>query len=170
MKKLFFSLSLIAAFFVYLILKRSGGTVAIAPATPVNTAGTGPKKPTPSAPVAQTTPTPSQTPTTPTAPAPQPKPNGLYNDGTYVGSVADAYYGNVQVKAIIQNGKIADVQFLQYPNDRGTSIEINSQAMPYLKQEAIQAQNAQVDVISGATQTSAAFVQSLSDALAQAKA
>jgi uncharacterized protein with FMN-binding domain len=75
----------------------------------------------------------------------------------------------VQVKAVIQAGKIADVQFLQYPNDRRTSIRINNIAMPYLITEAIQAQSAQVDVISGATLTSQAFAQSLQSALATAK-
>jgi uncharacterized protein with FMN-binding domain len=92
-----------------------------------------------------------------------------YKNGSYTGSVADAYYGNVQVKAVIANGKISDVQFLQYPNDRSTSQMINSQAMPLLTQEAIQVQSAQVDGVSGATQTSRAFIQSLSNALSQAK-
>ena len=99
-----------------------------------------------------------------------PKKKGLYNDGTYVGSVADAYYGNVQVQAVISNGKIVDVQFLNYPQDRSTSRRINSVAMPYLTQEAISAQSANVNGVSGASDTSAAFKQSLSSALAQAQA
>lgn len=94
---------------------------------------------------------------------------GLYADGSYTGNPADAYYGTVQVQAIIQNGKIANVKFLQYPSDRNTSRYINSQAMPMLTQEAIQAQSAQVDGVSGATATSGAFKQSLASALAQAK-
>jgi len=93
-----------------------------------------------------------------------------YKDGSYTGSVADAQWGNIQVKAIIQNGKIKDVQFLQAPNDRNRSIRINDSADPQLASEAIQAQSAQVDVVTGATDTSDAFVQSLSDALSQAKA
>jgi uncharacterized protein with FMN-binding domain len=93
----------------------------------------------------------------------------MYVDGSYTGSQADAYYGIVQVKATVQNGRLASVSFLQYPNDRSTSRYINSQAMPYLKQEALQAQSANVDVVSGATDTSMAFQQSLGDALAQAK-
>ena len=95
--------------------------------------------------------------------------SGLYADGSYTGSPADAYYGMVQVKAIIRNGQIADVQFLQYPNDRDTSRAISAQAMPLLTQEAIQAQSAQVNGVSGATETSGAFVQSLASALALAK-
>lgn len=108
------------------------------------------------------------------APAMQPPPaprqiGGLYADGSYAGSPADAYYGTVQVKAVVQNGRIADVQFLQYPSDRSTSRYINGQAMPLLTQEAIRAQSAQVDGVSGATFTSQAFAESLAAALAQAK-
>lgn len=91
-----------------------------------------------------------------------------YKDGTYTGSVADAFYGNIQVQAIIQGGKITGIKFLQYPNDRPNSVAINQQAMPYLQQEAIQAQSANVDGVSGATDTSIAFKQSLSAALSQA--
>ena len=94
---------------------------------------------------------------------------GTYKDGTYTGSAADAFYGTIQVQATIQNGKITDVQFLQYPNDRDDSIQINQMAMPQLKQEAIQAQSANVDIVSGATDSSQAFMQSLGSALSQAK-
>lgn len=93
-----------------------------------------------------------------------------YKDGSYTGDSVDAYYGYVQVKATISGGKITDVQFLDYPQDRQHSIDINSQAMPYLKEEAISAQSANVDIISGATQTSRAFQESLQSALDQAKA
>lgn len=94
---------------------------------------------------------------------------GAYKDGIYIGSSADAFYGTIQVQAIVKNGKLADVQFLQYPNDRSESIQINQPAMPVLKQEALQAQSAQVDVVSGATDSSQAFMQSLASALSQAK-
>lgn len=92
-----------------------------------------------------------------------------YSDGSYTGTATDAYYGTVQVEAIIQNGKIADVVFLQHPNMHENSIFINGQAMPLLTQEAIQAQSAQVDGVSGATFTSAAFKESLASALMKAK-
>ena len=92
-----------------------------------------------------------------------------YKDGTYTGSPADAFYGTIQVKAVISKGKITDVQFVQYPNDRMRSVAINTVAMPNLKQEAIQAQSATVDIVSGATDSSNAFMQSLASALNQAK-
>ena len=92
-----------------------------------------------------------------------------YKDGAYTGSSADAYYGSIQVQVTISGGKITDVAFLNYPHDRGTSVSINTQAMPYLKQEAIAAQSANVNIVSGATDSSLAFRQSLASALAQAK-
>lgn len=98
-----------------------------------------------------------------------PKKNSLYNDGEYVGDSVDAYYGNVQVKVVISGGKLADVVFLDHPQDRGTSIRINNYAMPLLKQEAIQAQSANVNGVSGASATSPAFIESLKSALDQAK-
>lgn len=119
------------------------------------------------------TPTPTPTPTsipqaTPTS-APTPTQSSGYKDGTFVGAVADAFYGNIQVQAVMQGGKIVDVQFLQYPNDRSHSIEINQYAMPILKSEEIQAQSANVDIVSGATDSSQAFIQSLQTALNKSK-
>ena len=93
-----------------------------------------------------------------------------YKDGSYTGKSSDAFYGYVQVRATIMGGKLADITILDYPQDRDNSVEINNSALPLLKQEAIQAQTAQVDGISGATDTSKAFTESLADALAQAKA
>jgi uncharacterized protein with FMN-binding domain len=124
--------------------------------------------PSPTESLSNTNSTPTDTPPPTPAPTSTPTPAGKYKNGTYTGSVADAYYGNVQVQATISGGKITGVKFLQYPNDRSTSRQINSQAMPYLQQEAIQAQSAQVDGVSGASDTSAAFMQSLAAALSQA--
>ena len=93
---------------------------------------------------------------------------GQYSDGTYTGSSVNVYYGNVQVSVTISSGKISDVKFLSYPNSHSTSVYINQQVMPYLKQEAIKSQNSNVQVISGATFTSEGFIQSLSAALKKA--
>jgi len=95
-------------------------------------------------------------------------PSGKLADGNYQGPLADAYYGDVQVQAIVQNGQIASVRVLKYPADRNTSRYINSQALPILEQEVIQAQSGQVDIVSGATLTSEAFMQSLNGALQNA--
>lgn len=153
MKKFIVAISIICAFVLYSFVYHSN-TVALVPTNP--TKSNGPTS-TSTAGVAPTT----------TAGTTS---GSLYKNGSYTGSVADAQWGNIQVKAIIQNGKITDVQFLQYPNDRNRSIDINNYADPQLTSEAIQAQSAQVDVISGATDSSEAFIQSLSAALSQAKA
>ena len=105
------------------------------------------------------------------APAPKPAPTPVaskYKDGSYTGATVDAYYGYVQVKATVSGGKLTDVAFLQYPNTHSTSVYINSQAIPMLKQEALAVQSANVNIISGATATSEGFRQSLSDALTKA--
>jgi uncharacterized protein with FMN-binding domain len=98
-----------------------------------------------------------------------PASSGQYKDGSYTGASADAYYGNIQVKAIIQGGKITDVQFLDSPHEAPNSLRVNGMARPILTQEAIQAQNANIDGATGATFSSKAFIESLSSALAQAK-
>lgn len=115
--------------------------------------------------------------TKPVVEAPAPKPQvttppvqtGKYKDGSYRGDSVDAYYGNVQVLAVISGGKIKDVQFLDYPKGRQTSVRINERAMPYLTSEAIVAQDSNVDTISGASFTSDAFRKSLASALVKAK-
>jgi uncharacterized protein with FMN-binding domain len=92
-----------------------------------------------------------------------------YKDGTYTGTVADAIYGQLQVAVTISGGKITDVAFPVYPNGPGHTSQVSASALPALKQEAIASQSANVSVVSGATQDSAAFQESLASALTQAK-
>ena len=85
----------------------------------------------------------------------RPRPSsGFYKDGIYTGSEVVGFYGNVQVQAVIKGGKIISVRFLEYPQYRITSIHINQEAIPLLQQEVIQAQSAQVNIVTGATLTS----------------
>ena len=92
----------------------------------------------------------------------------LYKDGKYDGNIVDAYYGYIQVRAIIESGILTGVQFLSYPSDRSYSVEINKRAMPILEAEAIKNQSANVDIVAGATNTSNAFRSSLGSALSLA--
>jgi uncharacterized protein with FMN-binding domain len=168
MKKFFLSFAVFVVSAGYVVYQYTGGGSANAAVTTTNNTST-PQTTS----VSIYTPTPTQITTQTPIPAPTPtpvtKPKGQYADGTYTGAGADAYYGTVQIQAVIQNGKLVTVNFLQYPNDRSTSRYINAQAMPQLKSEAIAAQSANVSGVSGASDTSAAFIQSLGDALAQAK-
>ncbi len=145
MKKIILSLSVVVSFLFYALLQKGQGSknISLVPPLTISTS------------LGQTV-------------SPQGQ-SQTYQNGEFVGSVEDAYYGNVQVKAVISQGKIIDVVFLDYPHDRQTSVMINTQAMPYLKQEAIQAQSSQVDIVSGASATSAAFIRSLASALVKAQ-
>lgn len=145
-KKFLLSAALVVIFAFYVFHQRSENPTQVAalPTEPVSPSDTSP------------------------AGVSSPAPVGTYRDGSYTGEVADAFYGNIQVQAIVTGGKISDVRFLQYPNDRPESIQVSSQSIPLLKQEAIQSQNAQVDIVTGATQTSQAFIQSLGSALEKA--
>jgi uncharacterized protein with FMN-binding domain len=154
MKKIIVSILVIIAFIGYAIQQKMAGSNPSNIVTPLN-------------PNQNNTQTNSQT-VNPTATA-QTAAATPYKNGMYTGDSVDAYYGNVQVKATISGGKITDVQFLDYPQDRNRSIEINSQAIPLLKSEAIRIQNAQVDIVSGATQTSLGFQKSLQTALVKAQ-
>lgn len=152
MKKYIVPAVLVAAFGLYLAFGRGSSSTTITPS-----------------PVATTTDTPTP-PVSPTSPTPTPPASkGQYKDGTYTGPVTDAYYGNLQVAAVIKAGKLADVQFLELPAGSGHTAEVSSMSAPILKQEALAAQSANVDIVSGATQTSEAFQKSLAAALAQAK-
>ena len=94
--------------------------------------------------------------------------NCHFHDGEYTGGVFDAYYGDVQVKVVVESGCVASIDVVQYPNDRRTSRRINDQALPMLQSEVIRAQSGKVDIITGATLTSRAYIRSLKDALSQA--
>jgi uncharacterized protein with FMN-binding domain len=103
-----------------------------------------------------------------TAPLPADTPARVFADGTYTGPSIDAYWGLVQVQAVVQRGQITSLKMLHYPSDRRESLIINQQALPLLRNEVVRAQSAKVDVVSGATLTSQAFIQSLGGALGQA--
>ncbi|NJC68579.1 FMN-binding protein [Planosporangium thailandense] len=81
------------------------------------------------------------------------------------GTVVDTRYGPVQVQAHISNSKITDVVPLRLTSGDRRDEEINSYAVPQLRQEVLQAQSANVDVVSGATYTSEAYLRSLQAAL-----
>jgi uncharacterized protein with FMN-binding domain len=79
--------------------------------------------------------------------------------------VAQTRWGPVQVQVRIGGGKITDVTALQIPNGNRRDLEINSYAVPQLRSEALTAQSAAIDVVSGATVTSEGYINSLQAAL-----
>lgn len=89
-------------------------------------------------------------------------------DGSYTGTAVTTRYGNVQVQVTVSGGKITAVTALQLTDDDGRSVQISAQAAPVLQQEALSAQSADIDTVSGATYTSDGYIQSLQSALDQA--
>lgn len=109
---------------------------------------------------------PSPVPSGQSTPAPTPTMRGA--SGAFTGQDVPNRFGDVQVQVIVANGRITDVKALQLPSDRAQSAYISQVAGPMLRTEALQAQSARIDVISGATYTSDSYVQSLESALQQA--
>jgi uncharacterized protein with FMN-binding domain len=87
---------------------------------------------------------------------------------TYTGEVADTRWGPVQVRITVTDGRITAAETTQVPSDNPRDQEINSYAVPVLNQEAVQAQSARIDAVSGATVTSDGYIQSLQSAIDQA--
>ncbi|MER7835767.1 FMN-binding protein [Streptomyces sp. NPDC096040] len=81
------------------------------------------------------------------------------------GDTVQTRWGPVQVRVTVKSGKITDVTALQYPQDNPRDQEINSYALPQLRSEALAAQSASIDTVSGATYTSEGYQQSLQSAL-----
>jgi uncharacterized protein with FMN-binding domain len=84
------------------------------------------------------------------------------------GPVVANRFGDVQVEVTLSGSRIVDVQALQLPFDRQRSADISNRAEPLLRREALQAQSAKINTISGATFTSQGYRQSLQSALDQA--
>jgi uncharacterized protein with FMN-binding domain len=72
------------------------------------------------------------------------------------------------VQITVQGGKITKVTVLQQPNGNQKDAEINNHALPILVQDTLDAQSAQIDMVSGATVTSDGYLTSLQAALDQA--
>ena len=81
------------------------------------------------------------------------------------GKVASTSYGPVQIQLIKQNGKIVKVAVLMQPTNTLNDVQIGKFAFPKLISETLAAQNGKIDAVSGATYTSAGYIQSLQSAL-----
>jgi len=93
---------------------------------------------------------------------------GSATSGTFAGDTTETQYGPVQVQITVANGKITDVTALQLTDQGGRSVQISQQAAPILRQEALQAQSAQIQSVSGATFTSEGYTTSLQSAIDKA--
>jgi uncharacterized protein with FMN-binding domain len=86
-------------------------------------------------------------------------------DRTVTGPVVSTRFGTVQVAITVEGGQLTDVTALQLPSDDRRSASISSRVEPTLRSQALTAQSAAIDGVSGATYTSAAYARSLQAAL-----
>ncbi|MFI7502198.1 FMN-binding protein [Streptomyces sp. NPDC049687] len=105
-----------------------------------------------------------------TAPAPSSSSSGS-GSGTVEGGKAvtgesvQTRWGPVQVRITVADGRITDVTAVTYPQENPRDQQINAYAIPRLRSEALTAQSADIDTVSGATYTSDGYRQSLQSAL-----
>ena len=135
----------------------AGGLAAAAPSTA------------PAAPSAAAAPTANGV----TAPAsPAGKPSGTAGSTvtrTVTGAVANTQYGPMQVQVTLVGQRITKVAVVQQTNVGAMSEQIDSTAIPQLNKETLTAQSARIDAVSGASYTSAGYIQSLQSALDKAR-
>jgi uncharacterized protein with FMN-binding domain len=74
----------------------------------------------------------------------------------------------VEVEITVADNKITDVQVIDYPDSNSKDQRINARALPELVQETLDAQSADIDMVSGATVTSEGYLESLQSALDEA--
>lgn len=94
-------------------------------------------------------------------------PAGTY---TVTGDSESTPFGPVQVRIDVAGQRVVDVTALRAPKLDGHSKEITAFAVPRLRQEALAAQTAAIDTVSGATYTTVAYQESMQSALNKAAA
>ncbi|TPF93499.1 FMN-binding protein [Bifidobacterium sp. UTBIF-78] len=94
--------------------------------------------------------------------------NSTLKDGTYTSVASPNAYGEIQLQVKVEGGKITTITTVKAPT-HGRSQSVNAQAIPELTDRAISAQSSDIQFVSGATETSTAFVNSLQDAINQAQ-
>jgi uncharacterized protein with FMN-binding domain len=100
----------------------------------------------------------------------------------FSGSIASvSRWGNLQVTIVVRKTttttgtkkkvtrRMTAVSVPTYPDHTDRSVFINQNALPILKSEALKAQSTNINLVSGATDTSYGFAQSLQAAILKAK-
>jgi uncharacterized protein with FMN-binding domain len=105
----------------------------------------------------------SPSPTSSATASPEPTTAAL----TATGKAYQFRFGIVQVAVTMQGDQIVDVRALQLPDGDRHSASISQQVEPILREYALAADSADIDVVSGATYTSTAYAYSLQSALDQ---
>ena len=78
-------------------------------------------------------------------------------------------FSSIQVRAELKRGRLTGVQTLSLTGADAHTNAINARAEPILREEALLAGNADIDVVSGATYTSESWIDSLRSAIRAAR-
>ena len=84
------------------------------------------------------------------------------------GQTVQTRWGPVQVQITVKDGMIINATALAYPDGDRRSLMISEQAIPWLVEETLAEQIADVQIIGGATYTSMGWRQSLASAMQKA--
>lgn len=93
-----------------------------------------------------------------------PPSSATYIDGTYTGS-ASGYNGSISVEVTVSNGSISDIKITKYVDDE----PFIDEAISGVTENIINAQNTDVDTVSGATFSSKGIINAVKAALIDAK-
>jgi uncharacterized protein with FMN-binding domain len=105
-----------------------------------------------------------------TVPAVTTTPAGPTSSGggsSATGDLEQYGYGELATKVTMRDGRISDVSVVELQTAEQYSQDLAQQVIPMLRREVLSAQGVRVDVISGATYTSEAYLYSVESALAR---
>jgi uncharacterized protein with FMN-binding domain len=88
---------------------------------------------------------------------------------TFKGPIEQTQHGPIGASIVVKNKKIVKVGASIAPNEDGRSPFIQTHAAPILRAEVLKAQSGKVDIVSGATETSEAYIQSVDSAIKKAR-
>ena len=88
---------------------------------------------------------------------------------TGTGPVVATPFSVIQVRATVTDGRLTGVETIALSGDGPHTEALNARAEPILRDEALQAGSADIDVVSGATSTSESWIESLRAAIRAAR-
>jgi uncharacterized protein with FMN-binding domain len=100
------------------------------------------------------------------AATPAPPPPGV-KVGT--GPLLTTPFSSIQVRAELTRGRLTGVKTLSLTGADAHTQALNARAEPILREEALEAGNADIDIVSGATYTSESWIESLRAAIRDAR-
>jgi uncharacterized protein with FMN-binding domain len=106
---------------------------------------------------------------TPDASANPPLPAGAHlADGDYTSDRIQFEWGDLRSRIVVTGGKVTTVQIVSYPDHRSQSLYLIQLADPILTTEVIKTQQAKVNTVSSATNSSIAFQDAIANAMMKA--